>query len=132
MTEIIKESVVTTQTPNGEIEMTVPNERNATGLQSAIYLIYFVFGIVDVILAMRFILKILGANPFSGFVTFIYNLSGILVAPFTGMFRTATTVGAETTSIFEPATLIAILIYGLLAWGIVKLTQLLSGKEVTE
>lgn len=132
MTEIIKESVVTTQTPNGEMEMTVPNERNASGLQSATYLIYFVFGILDVVLAMRFILKILGANPFSGFVTFIYNLSGILVAPFTGMFRTATVAGAETTSIFEPATLIAMLVYGLLAWGIVKLTQLLSGKEVTE
>jgi len=37
--------------------------------------------------------------------------------------------GAETTSVFEPATLTAIIVYALVAWGIVSLIRIISGKK---
>ena len=90
--------------------------------------VYYVLGVIEVLLALRFIMKLLGANPGSGFVDFIYDFSGVFIAPFTGIFSRATTTGVETTSIFEPETLIAGLVYWLIAWGIVKLMSVNENK----
>lgn len=86
--------------------------------------IYFILGLVEIILAFRFVLKLLGANPASGFVDFIYSLSGIFVAPFTAIFSTATTNGDVTKGVFEPATIVAMVVYAIVAWGLVKLVHL--------
>ena len=59
----------------------------------------------------------------------IYNLIGIFILPFEGIFRRGYTQGVETTSVLEPSTLTAIIVYAVLAWGIVKLVQILSGKK---
>ena len=59
----------------------------------------------------------------------IYNLIGIFILPFEGIFRRGYTQGVETTSVLEPSTLTAIIVYAVLAWGIVKLVQILSGKN---
>ena len=83
--------------------------------------IYFIVGIIEVLLAFRFVFKLLGANPNSPFVAFIYGFSNIFYAPFAGIFSRATTRGAETTAIFEPSTLIAMFVYAVLGWGIIKL-----------
>ncbi len=72
------------------------------------------------LLAFRLVLKLLGANPSSGFVSFVYSLSGIFTAPFTAIFHRATTNGVETTAVFEPGTLIAMVVYALVVYGIVK------------
>lgn len=135
MAKTIKETVVTENltTKPTVIEVTeTPVEADATTLQSVKYLIYFFFGALDILLAFRFILKLLGASLSSDFVTFIYDLSGIFIAPFEGMFRSAVAQGVETTAVFEPATLIAVIVYGIIAWGIVKLIVLLSGKQDVE
>lgn len=84
-------------------------------------IVYFIFGVIEAFLALRFIFKLLGANPASGFVSFIYTVSGAFNAPFAGIFSNATTKGAETTAVFEPSSLIAIAVYALFAYGIVKL-----------
>lgn len=47
-----------------------------------------------------------------------------LTAPFRGIFSTPTTEGDITTSVFETSTLIAIAVYAVIAWGIVKLATL--------
>ncbi|NCQ53987.1 YggT family protein [Candidatus Saccharibacteria bacterium CG11_big_fil_rev_8_21_14_0_20_41_19] len=106
-----------------------PERRDATSYQTAGYFIYLIFGILEVLLAFRFVLKLLGANPGSGFVDFVYNLSAIFTAPFTGIFSTSVASGAETVSVFEPATLVALAVYALLAWGIVALVRVLSGRQ---
>lgn len=92
--------------------------------------IWFIVGVIEVLLGLRFVLKLLGANPNSGFVDFIYSLSDVFVAPFKGIFSTATANGDVVKSLFEPATLVAMLIYLLLGWGLVKLLTL--NKRSTE
>ncbi len=61
-------------------------------------------------------------------MSFIYGLSNFFVWPFKAIFSTATAPGAETTAIFEPATLVAMLVYAVLAMGIVKLIGLIVSR----
>lgn len=86
--------------------------------------IWFVVGAIEVLLAFRFVLKLLGANPASGFVSFVYSVSSPLIAPFSGIFSTPTTEGDITTSVFETSVIIAIIVYALIGWGLAKLTSL--------
>jgi len=130
MPDITKETITTSE--NNSTPEIEPSKRDATSYQTAGYLVYFVFGILDILLAFRFVFKLLGANPSTGFVDFIYNLSAIFVAPFAGIFNTSLARGDVTTSIFEPATLVALIVYAVLAWGIVALIRVISGRQQTE
>jgi len=86
--------------------------------------VYYIFGIIDLLLIFRFALKLLGANPQSGFVSLIYGLSAPFEFPFRNIFPTITAPGIETTSIFESSTLIAIFVYPIIAWGIAKIIEI--------
>jgi len=92
-------------------------------------IIYFILGVLEVFLGLRLILRLLGASPDNVFVPFIYNVTRIFIAPFFGIFSTAATQGAETDAVLEPATIIAMLIYALLAWGIVKFIIIIRNKK---
>lgn len=118
------EETVTTRENN-----TKPSKREATGSQTIAYLVYFIFGVLEILLAFRFVLKLLGASLSSGFVSFIYDFSGIFIVPFEGIFRSGTTQGVETVAVFEPATLVALIVYAVLAWGVVKLISIFSGER---
>lgn len=131
MAEIVKETVVT-QNEGPKAAVTTETKRVATSSQTIEYLIYFAFGALEILLAFRLILKLLGASTSSTFVSFVYGLSGIFVLPFEGIFRRAVTQGIETASILEPSTLVALIVYAVLAWGIVKLTRIFSGEKQTE
>ena len=128
MPDVTKETITTTDSSNDSLERK-PTKRNTTGYQTASYLVYFVFGVLDVLLAFRFVLQLLGANLSNGFVDFIYNLSAVFVTPFIGIFNESLARGAVTTSVFEPATLIAFIVYALVAWGIVTLIRVISGRQ---
>lgn len=80
-----------------------------------------VFGIIEIILAFRLVFKLLGANPGNGFVKGLYAITQPIVGIFEGIFSKATTAGAETTAVFEPATLILMVIIGLIAWAVMKM-----------
>lgn len=82
--------------------------------------VWFVLGIVNALLAIRFILRALAANPAAGFTNFIYNITHPLVAPFLGVIRSTTSGGA----VIEWSTILAMIIYWLLAWAIASLTTL--------
>ena len=86
--------------------------------------IYLIFGVVEALLAIRFVLKLLGANPEAGFASFIYRISAPLVAPFVGLFGTPQLNGM----VLELEALVAIVVYGLVAWGLAKLAWLLLGE----
>jgi uncharacterized membrane protein HdeD (DUF308 family) len=89
-------------------------------------IVYYVLGTIEVLFALRLILKVLGANPQSSFASLLYSVTALFMAPFNGIFRTAVSQGLETQSVLEPALLIAMLVYALLAWGIVKLMYTVS------
>lgn len=123
-----KETVTTDENEVSEPTRT-PSKRESTGSQTLEYVIYFVFGVLDILLAFRLILRLLGAGTTSSFVNFIYNLSGAFIWPFQGIFSSTVAPGAETVSVFEPATLIAIIVYAILAWGIVAIVRIASGEK---
>ncbi|MEI8199216.1 MAG: YggT family protein [Eubacteriales bacterium] len=92
-------------------------------------IVYFILGALEIFLGLRLILRLLGASANNMFVPFVYNVTWIFIAPFSGIFSTAVTKGAETQAVLEPATIIAMLIYALLAWGIVKLIIIIRNKK---
>ncbi|MDP2861105.1 MAG: YggT family protein [bacterium] len=86
---------------------------------------------MEVLLAFRLVFKLTGASISSAFVGLIYGLTGIFILPFEGIFRRGYAQGVETTSVLEPSTLVALIVYAVLAWGIVKLLRILSGEQQT-
>jgi uncharacterized protein YggT (Ycf19 family) len=70
------------------------------------------------ILALRFILSLLGANRSNAFASLIYNISHPFVAPFFGLFNYQEQIGVVR---FEFETLIAIAFWALVSWMIVQL-----------
>jgi cation transport ATPase len=95
-------------------------------------IVYFVLGVLEIILLLRFIFRLLGANQGSDFVMFLYNLSHVFVGPFNGIFNDQ----ALGRSVFEISTLVAMIVYALIAWGIVSLGNLIfaprySGRQST-
>ncbi len=128
MAEVIKETVKTQD--NNTNPVIIPQVQNqATSYQTIEYLIYFFFGALEILLAFRLILRLTGANSFSAFVGLIYGVTGVFIVPFQGIFHQATAAGVETTAVLEPSTLVAIVVYAVLAVGIVKLLRILSGKK---
>jgi len=89
----------------------------------------FVFGAIEVLIAMRFVLLLLGANAATGFVSFIYDLSSIFMAPFNAVLETTTTTSGAT---FEWSALVALAVYALLGWGAVKLIYALSPRRSSQ
>lgn len=91
--------------------------------------IYYVLGVIEVLLVFRFIFKLLGANPRSGFAAFIYSMTNIFTAPFSGIFNSFTTYGNVAKSVFEPGTIIAMIVYAIVAWGLVRLLRLKVSRD---
>ena len=92
-------------------------------------IIYFILGVIEVLLAMRLVFKLLGANPGSNFVSYLYTISQGLLVPFHAIFRSAVTQGIETTAVLEPSTIIAMAVYALIAWGFVKLIVIMRERN---
>jgi len=88
-------------------------------------IVWYLLGLVEVLLAFRFVLKLFGANPEAAFTGFIYVLSGIFAAPFISVFRVTQVAG----SVFEWTSLLAMFVYWVLAYGVIKL--FLMGKTVS-
>ena len=91
-------------------------------IQQAIFLL---FGILEALLGIRFVLGLLGANPAAGFAQLIYGLTGPFLAPFTGLFGEPSFGGM----VFEWNALIAIVVYVLLAGLLVKLVAFTMGNS---
>ncbi len=82
-------------------------------------IIYFVFTVIIVLLALRFVLLLLGANESAGFTQMVYAWSAPFMAPFDAVFGETSVNG----STFEWSALLAIAVYALLAWGISALVE---------
>jgi uncharacterized protein YggT (Ycf19 family) len=80
-------------------------------------IVWYILGLLEVLLAFRFVLKLFGANPSAGFSSFVYTASYPFATPFLNVFRSTKVEG----SIFEWTTLLAMLVYLLIGWGIVKI-----------
>lgn len=91
-------------------------------------IIWYVLGVIEVLLGFRILLKLMGANTYSGFVQFIYSVSDPFALPFSGILRTQAASG----SVLEWSTFIAMAVYAIIAYGLVALFQLVKPTNPTE
>jgi hypothetical protein len=89
----------------------------------AVRAVWFIAGILNALLAIRFVLALLGANPGNAFVSLIYSITYPLVAPFFSVFGYNFTLGQAR---FEGYTLLAMIIYTLIAYAVSRLLTLTS------
>ena len=83
----------------------------------ATQLVWLFLGILEALLGLRFILKLIAANPDSPIAAFIYNVTSIFLAPFAGLTGTPALGGM----VLEISTLIAMVVYGLIGWALERL-----------
>ncbi len=80
-------------------------------------IVWYILSILEALLAFRFVLKLMAANPEAGFTSFIYAVTWPFTAPFLAVFPRTVVQG----SIFEWTTLLAMVVYMLIAFAIVHL-----------
>lgn len=100
--------------------------RSTKPLYRGTQIVWYVLGLVEVLLAFRFVLKLLGANPTAGFTSFIYGITYPFAAPFAAVFQNSQVTEG---SIFEWTTLLAMAVYWIIAIGVRKLFHM--GKTVS-
>lgn len=86
-----------------------------------------IVGILEVLIAARFLLELLGASSGSSFVRFLYGVTAPLVGPFHGIFANSGT----SANVFEPASLVAMAVYAVIGWGIVMLIRIATAPRGT-
>ena len=101
------------------------NSPSTKPLYRGTQIVWYILGLLEIILAFRFVLKLLGANPAAGFSSFIYGITYPFAAPFLSVFKITNVNG----SVFEWTTVLAMLVYWLIALAIIKL--FLMGKTVS-
>src|SRR5262249_26581518 len=80
-------------------------------------LVWFLVGLVIALLAIRFVLAMVGADPQTGFAALIYGLSSPFRAPFAGLLgQPITYAGAVAAGRLEFEDLVAMLVYALVGW----------------
>ncbi len=89
----------------------------------AINLLNFFLAVVEGFLALRFLLKLFGANANTGFVNWVYEMSGVLLEPFRGIFPTRV---FENRFVFEFTTLFAMLMYAIIGLVLAYLINAVS------
>ncbi|MBW3538103.1 YggT family protein [Candidatus Parcubacteria bacterium] len=88
-------------------------------------IVWLIVGVIETLLALRLILRLLGASTASAFVQFIYALSRPLVSPFFGIFNLQ--IENELPGL-EVATLFAMLVYALAGYLIVAAIKAVRGR----
>ncbi len=110
------------------VEDTPQDFRKKEAIFRTYQVLWYILGVIETLLLLRFLFKVLGASTASPFVMFLYDLSGVFVAPFAGMFRVET----YGQSAIEWSALIAMLMYALITYGIVYLFQLIKPTDAGE
>lgn len=80
-------------------------------------IIYAIGGFIEILLGLRLIFKMIGANPAAPFVSWVYDWTNPLVAPFAGIFGQHSTTGGPgvvTTGVFDWTALVALVVYALI------------------
>lgn len=84
-----------------------------SSIARVINIVYFMFGALELLLAVRVILQLVGVNAENGFASFIYGLSAPFVALFASLMQNP---ALSATSVLEVTTLIAMLVWAIVAW----------------
>jgi hypothetical protein len=105
--------------------MDASNSPSTKPLYRGTQIVWYIAGLLEALLAFRFVLKLLGANPGAGFTSLIYNVTQPFAAPFLNVFKITRVEG----SVLEWTTILAMIVYWLVAMAIARL--LVMGKTVS-
>ncbi|MBE3050488.1 YggT family protein [Candidatus Bathyarchaeota archaeon] len=83
----------------------------------ATQLVWLFLGILEALLALRFFLKLIGANPESPIAVFIYGFTSLFLFPFAGLTGTPAAGGM----VLEISTVIAMVVYALIGWALERI-----------
>jgi len=114
-------STETTRIIDQDVASPPATESEAPASSVVARIVWFLAGILLVLLAFRFALVLMGANPANGFANFIYTVSHPFAAPFFGLFGYSLRYGV---SRVELSTLVAMAVYALVAFGIARLVTI--------
>lgn len=109
----------------GVRQKTVSRSAQVSGVVVAQRVVWFFAGFIITFLALRVLLLLLAANQGNFFVDFVYAVGGFFAAPFAGIFGSPTYGQVY----FDTASIVGIVVYALLAWGIAKLVTLTRPQE---
>jgi hypothetical protein len=83
--------------------------------------IWLLFGGLEALIGIRVILMLIGANPGNPFTAFVYQLSALFLWPFQNIVGNP----AFQNYILEITSIIAMIVYPLIGWAIVRLIWVL-------
>lgn len=106
-----------------EEEARLERARRQSILDKVINFIYYLVAALEVLLLIRFILRLSGANVENDFARIIYAISEPFYAPFSTLFISPT--WNENRAILDVNVLVGMAVYALLAWLVVRLIQIL-------
>ncbi len=119
-----REEVRVSQQPGAEQRQVVTEDMNAgksQTLQWVAALIGFLSTVLEGLIGLRVVLKFIDANSKNAFASFIYNSTALFVAPFAGLIGNPAVGG----NVLEITSLIALIVYALIAAALVRLVWLL-------
>ncbi|GEM_PF-353751 len=113
-----RERVVTNETGLEHRERTVHDtgEDHRLRFLKVTQVVWLFVGFIEVLIGLRVFLKLIGANSANDFGGFIYNFAGVFLAPFFGLTGSPSAGGM----VLEVPSLIAMLVYALVGWAIVR------------
>ncbi len=124
MAQVRKRETVVREQPVVDTKREIIEDPNAPGrvlVARIAGLMWLLFGMLDVLIVLRVILKLIAANPANPFAQFVYNLSSTFLAPFSSLIASPI-VG---NGVFEISSMVALVVYTLLAWIVVRLFRLI-------
>jgi hypothetical protein len=132
--ERITRERVTRERPVSEREVRVAQDRRfrdrqltqrQIALRKATNLVWWFTGIVEGLIGLRVVLRMMAANPGNPFANFIYTVSNVFLWPFQTLVNNPGSEGV----VLEVSSIIAMIVYLLLAWVFVELLWLILGRE---
>jgi hypothetical protein len=91
----------------------------------AVRVVRYIAAVLEVLLVIRFFLKLLGASTDAAFTILVYGLTELFVLPFYGIFGRP----ASGSHMFESSSFVAIMIYPLLALAITSLIRIRTARQ---
>ncbi len=89
------------------------------------------FAVVEIILGLRLVFTFLGANADNGFIKAVHTITQFFVGIFEGIFARIS-INEASHAVFEPATLIAMILVALVGWVVLKLMALRRSRSNVE
>lgn len=88
--------------------------------------IWLAFGVLEGLIGLRFVLKLIAANPENPFASFIYLITQPFLAPFVGLTPTYTMNGV----VLEIYAVVAMIVYALLSILVERLIRIAFSRRV--